>query len=78
MNSNGVSFMPPLKPLVRGVRIARVMTTSSGFFCVLLTWGQWMYHSEGGESPYIAESPLLLGERWLRIELSRSVAITSE
>ena len=29
--------MPPLKPLVRGVRMASVMTTSSAFFWVLLT-----------------------------------------
>ena len=28
--------MPPLKPLVRGVRMASVMTTSSAFFWVLL------------------------------------------
>ena len=27
--------MPPLKALVRGVRMARVITTSSGFFWVL-------------------------------------------
>lgn len=30
---------------------------------------------EGGEGGYIAESPLLPGVRWLRIELSRSVAM---
>lgn len=31
--------MPPLKPLVSGVRMARVMTTSSAFFWVLLIVG---------------------------------------
>ena len=36
MKSREVSFMPPLKPLVKGVRMASVMTTSSAFFCVLL------------------------------------------
>lgn len=40
MKSNGVSLKPPLNPLHKGVRIARVMTISSGFFCVLegRTW----------------------------------------
>jgi hypothetical protein len=36
MKSRGVSLRPPLPALVRGVRMARVITTSSGFFCVLL------------------------------------------
>jgi hypothetical protein len=35
MPSIVVSLKPPLRPLVRGVRIASVMTTSSGFFWVL-------------------------------------------
>jgi hypothetical protein len=35
MPSMVVSLNPPLRPLVRGVRMARVMTTSSGFFWVL-------------------------------------------
>ncbi len=35
MKSSRVSLKPPLKPLVRGVRMASVMTTSSGFFWVL-------------------------------------------
>ena len=35
MESSGVSLKPPLRALVKGVRVARVMTTSSGFFCKL-------------------------------------------
>ena len=77
MKSSEVSFMPPLKPLVRGVRMARVMTTSSAFFWVLLTFGgQHMQPGSGrGKAAYIADSPLLLGVRWLRMELSLSVAM---
>lgn len=36
MKSRAVSLKPPLLPLVRGVRMARVMTTSSGFWDVLV------------------------------------------
>jgi hypothetical protein len=36
IKSSGVSFMPPFFPFVNGVLIASVMTTSSGFFVVLL------------------------------------------
>lgn len=35
MASRWVSLKPPFLALVKGVRMARVMTTSSGFFCVL-------------------------------------------
>ena len=35
MPSSGVSFRPPFLPFASGVRIARVMTISSGFFWVL-------------------------------------------
>ena len=35
MKSRGVSLKPPLKALAKGVRMARVMTMSSGFFWVL-------------------------------------------
>ena len=31
--------------------------------------------TRGGEAAYIVDSPLLLGVRWLRMELSLSVAI---
>ena len=34
--STGVSFKPPLNALVKGVLAAKVTTTSSGFFEVLL------------------------------------------
>lgn len=69
--------MPPLKPLVRGVRMASVMTTSSAFFWVLLTVGgqQMQPDSRRGQAAYIADNPLLLGVRWLRMELSLSVAM---
>jgi hypothetical protein len=36
IKSSDVSFMPPFLPFVNGVLIAIVMTTSSGFFVVLL------------------------------------------
>jgi hypothetical protein len=35
IKSRGVSFMPPFLAFVSGVRMAIVMTTSSGFFVVL-------------------------------------------
>ena len=35
MASSGVSLRPPFRPFVSGVRMASVITTSSGFFCVL-------------------------------------------
>ena len=71
--------MPPLKPLVRGVRMASVMTTSSAFFWVLLTVsGPQTQTDLVGKAAYIADSPLLLGLRWLRIELSLSVAMMDE
>jgi len=40
MPSSGVSLKPPLKAFVRGVRIARVITMSSGFLVVLLSTRQ--------------------------------------
>ena len=36
IKSRSVSFMPPFLPFVSGVLMAIVMTTSSGFFVVLL------------------------------------------
>ena len=36
IKSRSVSFMPPFLPFVNGVRMANVITTSSGFFVVLL------------------------------------------
>ncbi len=36
------------------------------------------YRNYGGRAAYIADSPLLLGVRWLRIELSLSVAMMYE
>lgn len=77
MKSRVVSFRPPLKPLVRGVRIARVITTSSGFFWVLFGHA-WLANALGmtvRKTTYMADNPLLLGVRWLRMELSLSVAI---
>ena len=73
MKSREVSFMPPLEALVRGVRMASVMTTSSAFFWVLLTISDPQTYV--GKATYIADSPLLLGLRWLRMELSLSVAM---
>jgi len=59
--------------LVRGVRRARVMTTSSGFLEVLLLLVGVLTVCDGWMT-YIADTPVLLeGFRWLRIELKRSV-----
>jgi hypothetical protein len=46
MPSSGVSLKPPLKAFARGVRIARVMTMSSGFLVVL----QFAYQSRNPRS----------------------------
>lgn len=56
--------MPPLKPLVKGVRIASVMTTSSGFFWVLFTvHGQQMLPELWWESGlHCGQSALAGGE----------------
>ena len=53
--------------------MASVMTTSSAFFWVLLTISDPQTYM--GQAAYIADSPLLLGLRWLRMELSLSVAM---
>ena len=74
MKSSGVSFIPPLPPLVRGVRIANVMAISSGFFWVLEVVSK-LQALKAGKKAYIADNPLLPGVRWLRIELSRSEAM---
>ena len=58
MKSSGVSFIPPLKPLVRGVRIANVMTTSSGFFWVLKVVSN-SKDVEGGEEGSHRRQPAL-------------------
>ena len=58
MKSSGVSFNPPLKPLVRGVRIANVMTTSSGFFWVLEIVSNGR-DAEGGEKDSHCGQPTL-------------------
>ena len=62
MKSNGVSFKPPLKPLVRGVRIANVMTTSSGFFCVLEIVSNGKDVEGGEEGPHRGQPALAWGE----------------
>ena len=62
MKSNGVSFMPPLKPLVRGVRIANVMTTSSGFFCVLEIVSNGKDVEGGEEGPHCGQPALARGK----------------
>lgn len=67
-----MSLKPPLKALVNGVRIARVMTTSSAFLEVL--WWLACGRRRGGRS-YIEESPDEPGVRCLRMELSLSPAM---
>ena len=62
MKSNGVSFKPPLKPLVRGVRIANVMTTSSGFFWVLKVVSDGEDVEGGEESSHCGQSALAWGK----------------
>ncbi len=65
MKSSGVSFNPPLKPLVRGVRSANVMTTSSGFFWVLevVSNGNDVEGGEGGEEgSHCGQTALAWGE----------------
>jgi hypothetical protein len=71
-----VSLKPPLKPLVRGVRIASVTTTSSGFLVVLFDV-QVRYYSVslGVGVNYIAAMPELPGFRWLRRDERRSTAM---
>ncbi len=69
-----MSLNPPLNPLASGVRIARVITTSSAFFDVLqsmLACAGMMYRGVG----YIEDNPEELGVRCLRMELSLSPAI---
>jgi hypothetical protein len=84
MYSREVSLKPPFLALVRGVRTARVMTMSSGFFWVLGNHGRLadfcfvalVVRKAGGcrEGAYIWETALP-GERCLRIEPNRSAAI---
>ena len=62
MKSSGVSFKPPLKPLVRGVRIANVMTTSSGFFWVLNVVSNGEGVEGGEESSHCGQSALACGK----------------
>ncbi len=66
---------PPLKAFVRGVRIARVMTTSSAFFEVLLTISMCMNARRHQSDAYIVDKPEEPGVKCLRIELSLSPAI---
>lgn len=89
--SSGVSLKPPLLALVRGVLIARVMTTSSGFWAVLLEMrGQprecesevkglgkkWGNEWKGA---YICSSGVLLpGVMWERTLERRWVAIVED
>lgn len=62
MKSSEVSFMPPLKPLVRGVRMASVMTTSSAFFWVLLTVSELQTQADlSGESGLHCRQSTLTG-----------------
>lgn len=67
MPSRGVSFIPPFLALVSGVRMARVMTTSSGFFCVLslrTCQPSRLCHVNlrgRGEVPYILSMPFWVG-----------------
>lgn len=76
MKSKGVSLKPPLNAFVRGVLMARVITTSSEFFCVLKTPVSNNARSDNQGCPYMAESPLVLGLRWFKMEVSLSVAIS--
>lgn len=62
MKSSGVSFKPPLKPLVRGVRMANVMTTSSGFFCVLKNVSNSKDAEGGEEGSHCGQSALAWGK----------------
>ena len=62
MKSSGVSFKPPLKPLVRGDRIANVMTTSSGFFWVLEIVSNGKDVEGGEEGLHCGQTALSWGE----------------
>ncbi len=62
MKSSGVSFKPPLKPLVRGVRIANVITTSSGFFWVLEVVSNGKDVEGGEEGSHCGQPALAWGE----------------
>ena len=68
-----MSLKLPLKALPKGVRMARVITTSSAFFDVLRA----LAHADdvSGRGTYIALSPEEPGVRCLNIELSLSAAI---
>jgi hypothetical protein len=76
MKSRGVSLSPPLPALVRGVRTASVITTSSGFFCVLEKGLSACEKQLGQSMAYMADKPDFVGVRWLNIEFSLSAAIT--
>jgi hypothetical protein len=78
MPSSGVSLKPPLKAFARGVRIASVMTMSSGFLVVLQSACQPRNPPKllmlMGET-YMAERPLLEGEICETIAFSLSVIL---
>jgi hypothetical protein len=77
MKSSGVSFMPPFLPFVNGVLIANVMTTSSGFFVVLLGETQSVLRLEEvwKKAAYIAATPVFPPVKCDTIDPSLCVAI---
>lgn len=70
-----MSLNPPLKPFASGVRMARVITTSSAFLDVLLRKQLEVFVLVFGGEAYIDDNPEEPGVRCLRIELSLSPAI---
>lgn len=70
-----MSLNPPLNPFAKGVRIARVITTSSAFLEVLrVVISMCLYDAERRGS-YIVDNPEEPGVKCLRIELSLSVIL---
>lgn len=78
--SSVVSLKPPLYALVRGVRMARVITTSSAFFVVLsLLLAALLFEparaAVSWAVTYMADNPLVEGVIWFTMDLRRSVIL---
>lgn len=75
MPSRVVSLKPPLWAFVRGVRIARVMTMSSGFLVVLSRLSAIAALLERVVSSYRAATPPVEGVMCETMDLRRSVIL---
>ena len=79
-----MSFRPPLPALHMGVRMARVITTSSGCCCVLYrnNISQCSSNHTNGvresQRAYIKSSPLEVGVKWERTVERRWVAMAGK